>query len=175
MGYLLCIILLAICYCLLNEKSNVKLINYVCNLQYALRVYGISTYSNTSYVPFPSNTSILMKRSKVVLTVDCNVTNQSEHSCTSFTEDRNGALVVSLPGVSAWPPLSPSLAHPHLFSCSVDCEFPENTVISKCHDTAFPHIHHPLLSGHGTFTDLHRNISCRSKRSWVISHKPGWW
>lgn len=31
----------------------------------------------------------------------------------------------SLPGVSAWPRLSPSPAPPCLFSCSVDPEFPE--------------------------------------------------
>lgn len=48
----------------------------------------------------------------------------------------------SLPWVSAWPPPSPFLARQHLFSCSADCEFPENTVTSNNYNTIFP-IHVP--------------------------------
>lgn len=39
--------------------------------------------------------------------------------------------VVSSPAVSAWPPPSPSAAHPHLFSCSADCEFPTKKTKTK--------------------------------------------
>lgn len=34
-----------------------------------------------------------------------------------------------LPAASARPPLSPSPAHPRLFSCSEECESPENTSV----------------------------------------------
>lgn len=55
----------------------------------------------------------------------------------SFTKWGGKKLVTSLPWVCAWPPLAPALAHQHLFSCSADCEFPENTVIPKNYNTAF--------------------------------------
>lgn len=63
----------------------------------------------------------------------------------------------SSPGVSVWPPLSPSVAHSHLFFCSADSEFPKKpkkkqTIISNCQNIMFkPHIHHPHLSEDRTF------------------------
>lgn len=38
----------------------------------------------------------------------------------------NTGSAAGLPAVSARPLLSPSPAHPRLFSCSEECEFPEN-------------------------------------------------